>query len=135
MLVFLVERGGLVDVVENTVDADAGEAGLLPFGELLAIFALPAADHRGEQIMTRAFGQSHRPVDHLADGLCADRKPGDGGIRHADAGPQQPHILIDFGDGATVERGLRLVVFCSIEIAGLKPSICSTSGFCIISRN
>jgi hypothetical protein len=36
---------------------------------------------------------------------------------------------------ATVERGLRLVVFCSIEIAGESPSMCSTSGFCIISRN
>ena len=36
---------------------------------------------------------------------------------------------------ATVDRGLRLVVFCSIEIAGDRPSIWSTSGFCIISRN
>jgi hypothetical protein len=35
----------------------------------------------------------------------------------------------------TVERGLRDVVFCSIEIAGDRPSIWSTSGFCIISRN
>jgi hypothetical protein len=35
----------------------------------------------------------------------------------------------------TVERGLRLVVFCSIEIAGLKPSIESTSGRSAISRN
>jgi hypothetical protein len=35
----------------------------------------------------------------------------------------------------TVERGLREVVFCSIEMAGERPSIESTSGFCIISRN
>jgi hypothetical protein len=28
----------------------------------------------------------------------------------------------------TVERGLRLVVFCSIEIAGDRPSMRSTSG-------
>ena len=35
----------------------------------------------------------------------------------------------------TVERGLRLVVFCSIEIAGLNPSIESTSGRSIWSRN
>ena len=27
------------------------------------------------------------------------------------------------------------VVFCSMEIAGDRPPICSTSGFCIISRN
>src|SRR6267142_1331083 len=36
---------------------------------------------------------------------------------------------------ATVERGLRDVVFCSIEIAGESPSISSTSGFSICSRN
>jgi hypothetical protein len=35
----------------------------------------------------------------------------------------------------TVERGFRLVVFWSIEIAGLRPSIDSTSGFSIIWRN
>src|SRR6202171_5859027 len=35
----------------------------------------------------------------------------------------------------TVDRGLREVVFCSIEIAGDSPSIESTSGFSICSRN
>src|SRR6266436_6690626 len=35
----------------------------------------------------------------------------------------------------TVERGLREEVFCSIEIAGERPSIESTSGFSICSRN
>jgi len=35
----------------------------------------------------------------------------------------------------TVERGLREVVFWSIEIAGESPSIESTSGFSIIWRN
>jgi hypothetical protein len=35
----------------------------------------------------------------------------------------------------TVERGLREVVRWSIEIAGERPSIDSTSGFCIICRN
>ena len=35
----------------------------------------------------------------------------------------------------TVERGFLLVVFCWIEIAGDNPSIESTSGLSIISRN
>jgi hypothetical protein len=35
----------------------------------------------------------------------------------------------------TVERGFFEVVFCSIEIAGDRPSIWSTSGFDIMSRN
>jgi hypothetical protein len=32
----------------------------------------------------------------------------------------------------TVERWFREVVFCSIEIAGDRQSIWSTSGFCLI---
>ena len=35
----------------------------------------------------------------------------------------------------TVERGLWLVAFCSIEMAGRRPSIRSTSGFSISCRN
>jgi len=35
----------------------------------------------------------------------------------------------------TVERGFRLVVFCSMEMAGDRPSIRSTSGLLINSRN
>ncbi len=56
VLVLLVERRRLLDRVELAVDADAGEAGLLPFGQLLAIFALAAADDGGEQIVARSFG-------------------------------------------------------------------------------
>jgi len=36
---------------------------------------------------------------------------------------------------ATVERGFFDVVFCSMAMAGERPLIWSTSGFCIISRN
>jgi hypothetical protein len=35
----------------------------------------------------------------------------------------------------TVERGFEPVVFCSMEMAGESPSIRSTSGFSICSRN
>ena len=35
----------------------------------------------------------------------------------------------------TVERGLWEVDFCSMEIAGDSPSMCSTSGFSITERN
>jgi hypothetical protein len=35
----------------------------------------------------------------------------------------------------TVDRGFDPVVFCSMEIAGDKPSMRSTSGFSICSRN
>ena len=56
-------------------------------------------------------------------------------VRNADIREQQPEVIVDFGDRSTVERGLEAVVFCSIEIAGDNPSIRSTSGFSICSRN
>ncbi len=99
MLVFLVERGGVLDGVELAVDADAGEARLLPFGEFLAILALAAANDRREQVVTAAFGEGHHAVDHLADLLGLDREAGGGRVGDADARPQQAQIIIDFGDG------------------------------------
>ena len=53
------------------------------------------------------------------------------GIVHVigpELGLTQPGMTIVCGDIPTVERGLRLVVFCSIEMDGLSPSIASTSG-------
>ena len=52
----------------------------------------------------------------------------------------EPYIVMELLKGRSladrlVERGFFDVVFCSIEIAGERPSIWSTSGFCIISRN
>jgi len=35
----------------------------------------------------------------------------------------------------TVERGFLLVVFCSMEMAGERPSMESTSGFCMMPGN
>jgi hypothetical protein len=55
--------------------------------------------------------------------------------RLADAGVQQTQIVVNFGNGPTVERGLCEVDFCSMEIAGDSPSIWSTSGFSISDRN
>ena len=99
VLVLLVERGRVLDVVELAVDADAGEARLLPFGELLAVLALAAADDGAEQVVARALGKRHRAVDHLADLLRLDRKPGRGRVGDADARPQKPHVVVDLGDG------------------------------------
>ena len=43
--------------VELAVDAHPGEAGLLPFGQLLAILALAAADDGREEVVARSFRQ------------------------------------------------------------------------------
>ena len=53
-----------------------------------------------------------------------------GSIRQNNTGGQRNRVTVP-----TVERGFRDVVFWSIEIAGLSPSIESTSGFSIIWRN
>ena len=100
------------------------------------ILALAAADDRGEQVEAGAFGQRHDPVDHLADGLGGDGEAGGGAVGHSDARPEQAHVIVDLGDGGDGRARVALdVVFCSIEMAGERPSIWSTSGFCIISRN
>ena len=98
MLVLLVERGGFLDRVKLAVDADAGEARLLPLSELLAILALAAADDGGEEVVAAAFGQRHDAVDHLADLLRLDREAGRGRVGDPDARPQKPHVIVDFGD-------------------------------------
>jgi hypothetical protein len=56
-------------------------------------------------------------------------------VRRAGAREEQAEVVVDLGDGPTVDRGLWPAVFCSIEIAGDSPSIASTSGFSISPRN
>ncbi len=87
MLEFLVERGGVLDAHHLAVDAHPGEAGFLPLGQFLAILTLAPANDRGEQIMARPLGKMHHAVDHLADLLRLDRKPGGGRVRNSDTGP------------------------------------------------
>ena len=97
---FLVERRRFGDLVEPAVDFDALVALLHKVGELLAVLALPPAHDRREQIKPRAFRQRHDAVDHLRDGLALDRQAGRRRIGHADARPEEPHVIVDLGDGA-----------------------------------
>jgi len=89
VLVFLVERGRVLDVVELPVDPNPREAGFLPFGQLAAILALAAANDRREQIEPRPLGQKHHTVDHLRHGLGRDRKAGCRAVGHADPRPSR----------------------------------------------
>ncbi len=99
-LSFLSRAGRLGDLVELAVDLDALEALLLQLGEFLAVLALAPARDRRQQIEPRALGQRQHPVDHLAHRLALDRQPGRRRIGHADPRPEQPHIVVDLGDGA-----------------------------------
>ena len=97
---FLVERRHFGDLVELAVDFDALVALLHELGELLAVLAFAAAHDRREQIKPRAFRQSKNAVDHLRHGLALDRQAGRRRVGHADARPEQPHVVVDLGDGA-----------------------------------
>ena len=97
---FLVERRRFGELMEGAVDLDALKALLEVFGELLAVLALAAAHDRRQQIEPRAFRQRQHAVDHLRDDLALDRQARGGRIGHADARPQQAHVVVDLGDGA-----------------------------------
>ncbi len=96
----LVERGHVGDLVEGAVHLHALEALLLQFREFLAVLALAAANDRRHQIEPRAFRQCHHAVDHLRHGLALDGKSRRGRVGHADARPEEAHVVVDFGDGA-----------------------------------
>ena len=97
---FLVEGRRLGELMEGAVDLDALKALLEVFGELLLVLALAAAHDRRQQIEPRAFGQRQHAVDHLRHDLAFDRQTRGRRIGHADARPQQPHVVVDLGDGA-----------------------------------
>ena len=113
VLALLVEGRRRVDVVNLAVDLDPGEALLEEVRELLAVLALAAADHRGQQVEPCARRHGHDAVHHLAHGLALDREPRRGRVGHTDAGEEQAQIVVDLGDrahgGARVaRRGLLL---------------------------
>ena len=97
---FFVERGHGVDLVERAVHLDALKTLFLKVGKLFAIFAFAATDHRREQIKPCAVGQRHDAIDHLCHGLAFDGQTCGGRVRHADARPEEAHVVIDFRDRA-----------------------------------
>ena len=100
VLALLVEGGCGVHVVNLAVDLDPGEAPLEQLGELFPVLALAAPDHRREQVKPRALRHRQDAVDHLAHGLALDGEPGRRRIGHADAGEEQPQVVVDLGDRA-----------------------------------
>jgi hypothetical protein len=94
--------------------------------------------HQGQVIaeqQARAFGQAKQAggddlggfADHFLTALAAD------GLAHARE--EQAHVVVDLGDVPTVDRGLRTEFFWRMAMDGQMPSMPSTSGFSIRSRN
>ncbi len=99
VLELAVERRDVIDRVERPVDLEALKALLLEVLDLLAVFALAAPHHGGDEVEARARRKGQHPIHHLAHGLAFDRQAGCRRIRNADARPQKPHVVVDLGDG------------------------------------
>jgi len=100
VFVFLVQRRHVSNFIEDAVDLDALKTLLLEFQQFLLVFALTAANHRRHDVKARAFLDRQNAVDHLAHRLAFDGQAGGRRIGYADAREQQPHVVVDFGDGS-----------------------------------
>ena len=100
VLQLLVERRRIDDFMVSGVDLDALKTAPRELGEFFSVFALAPAHDRRQQIEARALRQGQHAIDHLGDGLAFDRQARRRGVRHADARPQQTHIIVDLGDRA-----------------------------------
>ncbi len=106
VLLFLVELGGLGQLVDLAVDAHAHETVGLQLAQLLAVFPLAAADDGGQQQQPGLFRPGEDLVDHLLDGLAGDLLAALVAVDATDAGEEQAQVVVDLGDGA--DRGARV---------------------------
>jgi hypothetical protein len=127
--------GDVGELVHHAVDRTRAKPCLARVGEQLLVGALAAPHHRREHLEAGAVGQGQHLVDDLLGRLADERLARLGVVRDADAGVEQPEVVVDLGDGA--DRGARVADadFWSIEMAGDRPSMISTSGLSIWPRN
>ena len=82
------------------IDAGADEAALEHVGEQVLVFALLAADDRGQDQEARAFRQGQDAGDDLLARLGGDGSAALRTVALADAGVEDAQIIVDLGDGA-----------------------------------
>ncbi len=91
---------GVGELVQLAVDDGAGEALAGEVGEQRVVGALAAPHDRRQHLEAGALGQLEHPVDDLLRGLAGDDRAVVRAVRDADAGEQQPEVVVDLGDGA-----------------------------------
>ena len=89
----------LPDVVHLAVDPGPDEPLSCDVGEQRVVFALPAPHHRSENLEPRPLRQPHDAVDDLLGSLALEARAVGRTVLHADAGPQEPQVVVHLGDG------------------------------------
>ena len=106
MAVVFVEFGELVQSVNDTVNADAGEAfGLVLLGNVLET-AFFLRDNGGEQHQFAAEWKLHDFVHNVFHAAAVDFAMTNRTVRDANAGKEQAEIVINFGDGGDGGTGV-----------------------------
>ena len=100
VLVALLQHRRLGELDELAVDDRAGVALGAELAEEVDELALLLADDRRDDLVARALGQLHELVGDLLHGLALDDLAAHGAVRHADARPEQAHVVVDLGDRA-----------------------------------
>ena len=96
----------LGELVQLAVDPGPGEALGGEVGEQRLVGALAAPHDRRQHLEAGALGQLEDAVDDLLRGLADDDRAVVGAVRHADAGVQQPQVVVDLGDRADRRAGV-----------------------------
>ena len=96
MAEFLVERWWFIQLIELAVNLYPLEPLLAQFNEFFAVFAFAVTDDGGQKVCACAFFHAHDPVNHILHLLRLNRQTRRRAVGCADAGKQQPHVVIDF---------------------------------------
>ena len=107
------DLGPVRQLERHPVDADPGEALLGQVVEQRAVLPLAAADHRSQDLELGALGELEDAVHDLLGGLARHGPAAGRAVGVADAGVEQPQVVVDLGDRphgrARVARGRLLV--------------------------
>ena len=102
-----IELDVILEPAELTIDPGLGEAARAQRGQLFLELALSSANDRRQDIDPRVLRIEHDHVDDPLERLARDRLAARRAMRHADAGKQQPQVIVDFGDGTDGRARIR----------------------------
>ena len=100
MLDLLLQRGRFVEPDHVAVDHGARIPLRCQIAEEVDELALLLRHDGAEHLVAGALPELHELVGDLLHRLPLDLLAADRAVRYADARPQQPHVVVDLGDGA-----------------------------------